>query len=111
VIVDEPVDLAASGPGGNRRRHRRARIVPTDEGHGVTTLELFFDLVFVFAITQITTFMAAAVLVLSAPLATAALPALAALAVLAGLLVALVAFEVIRYADARAAVRAEEAHH
>jgi hypothetical protein len=33
------------------------------------------------------------------------------LAVLAGLLIALVAFEVVRYADARAAVRAEEAHH
>jgi low temperature requirement protein LtrA len=40
-------------------RRRLARIVPTDEAHGVTTLELFFDLVFVFAITQITTFMAA----------------------------------------------------
>jgi low temperature requirement protein LtrA len=39
-------------------RRRRARIVPTDEGHGVTTLELFFDLVFVFAITQVTAFMA-----------------------------------------------------
>ncbi len=31
---------------------------PTREGHGVTTLELFFDLVFVFAITQVTSFMA-----------------------------------------------------
>ena len=41
-----------------RSRHRLTRIVPTDEGHGVTTLELFFDLVFVFAITQITAFMA-----------------------------------------------------
>ena len=39
-------------------RGRFTRIVPTDEGHGVTTLELFFDLVFVFAITQITAFMA-----------------------------------------------------
>ena len=39
-------------------RRRFTRIVPTDEGHGVTTLELFFDLVFVFAITQITAFMA-----------------------------------------------------
>jgi low temperature requirement protein LtrA len=40
-------------------RHRfRARIVPTREGHGVTTLELFFDLVFVFAITQVTALMA-----------------------------------------------------
>lgn len=33
-------------------------IRPTDEQHGVTTLELFFDLVFVFAITQVTAFMA-----------------------------------------------------
>jgi low temperature requirement protein LtrA len=32
--------------------------VPTGERHGVTTLELFFDLVFVFAITQVTAFMA-----------------------------------------------------
>lgn len=31
---------------------------PTSEGHGVTTLELFFDLVFVFALTQVTSFMA-----------------------------------------------------
>src|SRR6478609_4639544 len=30
----------------------------TDEGHRVTTLELFFDLVFVFALTQITALMA-----------------------------------------------------
>jgi Bacterial low temperature requirement A protein (LtrA) len=52
-----------------------------------------------------------AVLVLLAPLATAKLPALAALAVLAGLLVVLVAYEVVRYAEARAAVRAEAAHH
>jgi low temperature requirement protein LtrA len=37
---------------------RWARILPTGESHGVTTLELFFDLVFVFAITQITAFMA-----------------------------------------------------
>jgi low temperature requirement protein LtrA len=44
---------------GTRTRPRfRARIVPTDEGHGVTTLELFFDLVFVFAFTQVTAFMA-----------------------------------------------------
>ncbi|HSV39109.1 MAG TPA: low temperature requirement protein A [Nocardioidaceae bacterium] len=31
----------------------------TDEGQAVTTLELFFDLVFVFALTQVTAFMAA----------------------------------------------------
>ncbi|RBY95777.1 low temperature requirement protein A [Blastococcus sp. TF02-8] len=35
-----------------------AHIVPTDERHSVTTLELFFDLVFVFAFTQVTAFMA-----------------------------------------------------
>ena len=39
-------------------RRFRARVVPSDEGHGVTPLELFFDLVFVFAITQVTAFMA-----------------------------------------------------
>jgi low temperature requirement protein LtrA len=48
----------STGAGEARSRRRLARIVPTDEGHGVTTLELFFDLVFVFAITQITAFMA-----------------------------------------------------
>jgi low temperature requirement protein LtrA len=31
---------------------------PTDESHRVTTLELFFDLVFVFALTQVTALMA-----------------------------------------------------
>jgi low temperature requirement protein LtrA len=41
-----------------RRRRLRTHIVPTDEQHGVTTLELFFDLVFVFAFTQVTAFMA-----------------------------------------------------
>jgi len=39
-------------------RRRRSWIRPTDEHSGVTTLELFFDLVFVFAITQVTAFMA-----------------------------------------------------
>jgi hypothetical protein len=34
-----------------------------------------------------------------------------ALAVLAGVLVGLITFEVLRYADARAAIRAEAAHH
>ena len=47
-----------------------------------------------------------ALVVLVAPLATGDLPALAALGVLAGILVALITFEVIRYAEARAAVRA-----
>ena len=45
-------------PGARDRRRFRARIVRTEAGHGVTTLELFFDLVFVFAITQVTAFMA-----------------------------------------------------
>jgi low temperature requirement protein LtrA len=34
-------------------------VVPTEEHHSVTTLELFFDLVFVFALTQITAMVAA----------------------------------------------------
>jgi low temperature requirement protein LtrA len=51
-----------------------------------------------------------AVVLLVAPLLVAQLPALAALGVLAGVLVALILFEVIRYAEARAAVRAEAAH-
>jgi low temperature requirement protein LtrA len=40
-------------------RPRAARIVATDGGHRVTPAELFFDLVFVFAITQVTALMAA----------------------------------------------------
>jgi low temperature requirement protein LtrA len=36
----------------------RATVRPTQADHGVTTLELFFDLVFVYAITQVTAFMA-----------------------------------------------------
>jgi low temperature requirement protein LtrA len=51
-----------------------------------------------------------ALVLLLAPLATGALPALSALAVLAAVLVGLIAFEVVRYAEARAAVRAEAAH-
>ena len=39
-------------------RPARVRFLPTRENHTVTTLELFFDLVFVFAITQVTAFMA-----------------------------------------------------
>jgi low temperature requirement protein LtrA len=54
---------------------------------------------------------AVAVLLLAAPLALGRVPALGALAVLAATLVALIAFEVVRYADARAAVRAELAQH
>src|SRR3954469_19629273 len=41
-----------------RERPARMRFLPTRENHSVTTLELFFDLVFVFAITQVTAFMA-----------------------------------------------------
>ncbi len=36
-----------------------ARVARTDDSHRVTTLELFFDLVFVFAITQVTALIAA----------------------------------------------------
>lgn len=39
-------------------RTASARVRPTDEAHQVTTLELFFDLVFVFAFTQVTQLMA-----------------------------------------------------
>jgi low temperature requirement protein LtrA len=46
-----------TAPPGRPAGRRWARILPTTESHGVTTLELFFDLVFVFAITQITAFM------------------------------------------------------
>jgi low temperature requirement protein LtrA len=49
---------AAPGSGAGSRSRIRARVLPGDAGHGVTTLELFFDLVFVFAITQVTAFMA-----------------------------------------------------
>ncbi|MEP6852627.1 MAG: low temperature requirement protein A [bacterium] len=35
----------------------RAHLYPTDDSHRVTNLELFFDLVFVFAITNLTQFM------------------------------------------------------
>jgi low temperature requirement protein LtrA len=56
--VSQPHPLPPEAPEESTRR-RLARIVPTDSEHGVTNLELFFDLVFVFAITQITAFMAA----------------------------------------------------
>jgi hypothetical protein len=52
-----------------------------------------------------------AAVLLVAPPAVGRLPALAALGVLAGVLIALIVFEVVRYAEARAAVRAEAAHH
>ncbi|WP_448624832.1 low temperature requirement protein A [Geodermatophilus sp. URMC 64] len=50
------------------------------------------------------------VVLLLAPLAVGTLPALAQLGVLAAVLVALICFEVVRYAEARAAVRAEHGH-
>ncbi|MEV8018398.1 low temperature requirement protein A [Streptomyces sp. NPDC086554] len=40
-------------------RGERSRIVPTEGEHRVTSAELFFDLVFVYAITQVTALMAA----------------------------------------------------
>ena len=56
--MSRQIDPLPPPAAGEPVRRRLARIVPTDETHGVTTLELFFDLVFVFAITQITAFMA-----------------------------------------------------
>jgi low temperature requirement protein LtrA len=43
--------------GSERNQHRQV-VAQADDGHRVTTLELFFDLVFVFAITQVTGYMA-----------------------------------------------------
>ncbi|MDX6310320.1 MAG: hypothetical protein QOI06_3366 [Nocardioidaceae bacterium] len=40
------------------QRPRGYAFTPTDESHRVTTLELLFDLVFVFAVTSVTSFMA-----------------------------------------------------
>jgi low temperature requirement protein LtrA len=56
--MSQPPEIAAPPPGAPEHRRPRLRIVPTEERHAVTTLELFFDLVFVFAITQVTAFMA-----------------------------------------------------
>jgi len=53
-VTAEPVRPGEATAG----RSRRIWIRPTTERSGVTTLELFFDLVFVFAITQVTAFMA-----------------------------------------------------
>ncbi|MDT3445098.1 MULTISPECIES: low temperature requirement protein A [unclassified Pseudofrankia] len=65
-------------PAGRRRAPVRmtGRIVPTDSTHRVTTLELFFDLVFVFAFTQVTA------LVADDPTARGALRGLLLLAIL-----------------------------
>ncbi|HYP46047.1 MAG TPA: low temperature requirement protein A [Propionibacteriaceae bacterium] len=54
--ASDAIGPAAGAPRASRRL--RLRVQPTTEGHAVTTLELFFDLVFVFAITQVTAFMA-----------------------------------------------------
>jgi low temperature requirement protein LtrA len=52
------VHVTAHADRPSRGGRARARVLPTTEHHTVTTLELFFDLVFVFAITQVTAFMA-----------------------------------------------------
>jgi len=53
-------DYRLAGPtlGAVTSSTRRVRVRPTGEDHRVTTLELFFDLVFVFAFTQVTALMA-----------------------------------------------------
>jgi low temperature requirement protein LtrA len=54
VAIVRPVSgLSLSG-----RLARFTRVEPTSSGHTVTPLELFFDLVYVFAITQVTALMA-----------------------------------------------------
>ena len=51
---------SVAGPTGRGQAlwHRLARVEPTSAEHSVTPLELLFDVVFVFAITQVTAFMA-----------------------------------------------------
>ncbi len=61
---------------GQPLRARLSRVSPTNETHRVTSLELFFDLVFVFAFTQVTQLMA------DDPTATGALRGLVLLALL-----------------------------
>src|SRR5918997_2908401 len=58
VSAEHDTAAQATGSENGRRPRFRQRILPGDAQHGVTTLELFFDLVFVFAITQVTAFMA-----------------------------------------------------
>jgi low temperature requirement protein LtrA len=53
-VDDGPSPVAGRGP----RRRLRDAVHPTDDGHRVTSFELFFDLVFVFAFTQVTQLMA-----------------------------------------------------
>ncbi len=50
--------MIGGGEETGRSGSRRTSFTPTDESHRVTTLELLFDLVFVFAITAVTSFMA-----------------------------------------------------
>src|SRR3954470_3923514 len=59
ATVSPERDTAATDRAAGRRApwRLRARIVPTGRRHAVTASELFFDLVFVFAITQVTAFM------------------------------------------------------
>lgn len=54
VALTQQTGAGAPDRAGGKRARRRftARIVPSAEGHGVTPIELLFDLVFVFAITQ-----------------------------------------------------------
>lgn len=51
-------DLLPGKRGDGEQTERGSSFTPTDETHRVTTLELLFDLVFVFAITAVTSFMA-----------------------------------------------------
>src|SRR5215212_5802594 len=92
---------------------RRGRILggvrPTGEDHRATTFELLFDLVYVFALTQVTGYMGHAhsahgvlqgLLLLALP-AAIVLPPLVGLAVLVLILAALIVVETTRYAQTR----------
>ena len=59
-MSSQPTHVPSPAPvAGPRATSRRFGIRDIDDGDGVTTLELFFDLVFVFALTQVTALMAA----------------------------------------------------
>jgi low temperature requirement protein LtrA len=58
VSQDRVPDQDAAGPAKRPRRGAGVLARPVSEGDSVTTLELFFDLVFVFALTQVTAKMA-----------------------------------------------------
>ncbi len=53
-----PPDSERAAVSQSQASRHRVLVRPTREGHGVTTLELLFDLVFVFALTQVTAVMA-----------------------------------------------------